>query len=127
MSSFIAMHNQSILNPNNQVYSCCNCRVRNNCPLQHNQATVTNNNDGAEKIYYGLCETNFKERYRNHTSFFRHEKNRNESELSNHIWALKKDKIVPSIKWKILHIVHGKPTSSYCTFSLLTLLGIIEF
>ena len=100
--------------------------MRNDCLLQHKcltpgivyQATVTNNNDDAEKFYYGLRETTFKERYRNHTSSFRHEKNRNETELSNYIWALKKDKIVPSIKWKILRIVRGKPTSSYCRLCL---------
>ena len=70
MASVIAMHNRSILNPNDQVYSCY-CRVRNDCPPQYNcltpeivyQATVTNNNDDAEKIYYRLCETTFKERY----------------------------------------------------------------
>ena len=72
----------------------------------------------AEKIYYGLCETTFKERYQNHTSSFRHEKNRYETEHSNYIWTLKKDKIVPSIKWKILSIVHGKPTRSYCRENL---------
>ena len=105
MVSFIATHNRSILNPNDQVYGC-NCRVRNDCPLQHKcltpriayQATVTNNNDNAEKIYYHLCETTFKVRYQNHTSSFRYEKNRKETQLSNYIWALKKDKIVPSSK-----------------------------
>ena len=61
----------------------------------------------------GLCETAFNERHRNHTSFFRHEKCRNETELCNYIWALKKDKVIPSVKWKILHIVRGKPTSIY--------------
>ena len=83
--------------------------MRNDCPLQHKcltpgivyQATVTNNKDDEEKIYNGLCETAFKEKYRNHTSSFRHEKYRYETELSNNVLALKKDKIVPSIKWKI--------------------------
>ena len=37
------------------------------------------NEDDAEKIYFGLCETAFKKRYQNHTSSFRHEKNRNET------------------------------------------------
>ena len=69
-------------------------------------------------VYYGLCETAFKERCRNHTSSFRHEKNRNETELSNYIWTLKKDKMVPSIKWKTLRIVRGKRTSNYCRLSL---------
>ena len=124
MASLIATHNRSILNPNDQVHDC-NCRVRNECPLQHRcltpgivyQATVTNNKDDVEKIYYGLCEAASKESYRNHRSSFRHEKNRNETELSDHIWALKKDKIVPSIKWKIQRVVRGKPTSNYCRFA----------
>ena len=63
MASFIAIHSQYILNPNVQVYGC-NCRVRNDCPLEHKcltpgivyQATVTNNNDDAKKMYYDLCE-----------------------------------------------------------------------
>ena len=38
--------------------------------------------------------------------------------LSNYIRALKKDNIVPSIKWKILRIVRGKPTSNYCRLCL---------
>ena len=57
MASLIAMHNRFILNSNDQVYGC-NCRVRNDCPLQHkcltpgivSQATVTNNKDNVEKI-----------------------------------------------------------------------------
>ena len=125
MASLLATHNRSILNPNDQVYGC-NCRVRNDCPLQRKcltprivyQATVTSNNNDAERIYYDLCETTFKERYRNHTSSSRHEKNRNETELSDYIWALKKDKMVTSIKWKILSIVRGKPTSNYCRLRL---------
>ena len=80
--------------------------------------SAANNKDDVESIYYGLCETAFKERYRNHTSSFRHEKNRNHTEFSNYIWALKKDKVAPSIKWKILHIVRGKPTSNYCRLCL---------
>ena len=58
MTSLIATHHRSILNPNDQVYGC-NCRVRNDCPLQHKclipgivyQTTVTNNKDDVEKIY----------------------------------------------------------------------------
>ena len=96
--------------------------MRNDCPLQHKclkpgivyQATFTNNKDGVEKICYGLCETAFKESYWNQASSFRHEKNRYETELFHYIWALNKDKIAPSIKWKRLRIVCGKPTISYC-------------
>ena len=100
--------------------------MRSGCPLQHKcltpgivyQATVTSNKDSVERIYYGLCETASKERYRNQASSFRHKKSRNETELSNYILALKKDKIVLSIKWKILRIACGKPTSNYCRLCL---------
>ena len=58
MASLIATHNWSILNPNDQVYGC-NCRVRNDCLLQHKsltpgivyQATLTNSKGDVEKIY----------------------------------------------------------------------------
>ena len=45
-------------------------------------------------------------------------RNRNDRELSNYILALKNDKIVPSIKWKILRIVCGKRRSNYCGLCL---------
>ena len=129
MASLIATHNRCILNPNDQVY-VCNCRVRSDCPLQHKclipgivyEAIVTNNKDDVEKIYYGLCKTALQERYRNS---FRHEKNRNETELSNYIWALKKKKVTFS-KWKILCTVHGKPTSNYCRLCLTEMFFIIN-
>ena len=63
-------------------------------------------------------------------SSFRHEKNRNETELCNYIWALQKDKVVPfcskvfSIKWKTLR--YKKPTSNYCRLSLTEKLFIIK-
>ena len=108
--------------------------MRNDWPLQHKcltpgnvyQATATNNKDDVEKIHCDLCETAFKERYRNHTNSFRHEKKRNETELSNYIWALKKNKIVPTTGWKMLRIVCGKPTSNYCRLCLTKKLFIIN-
>ena len=99
MASLIATYNWPILNPNDQVYGS-NCSVINDCPLQHiyftpgivYQTAVTNNKNDVEKIYHGLCEIAFKERFRNHTSSFRRKKNRNETKLSNYIYALKKEK-----------------------------------
>ena len=48
------------------------------------QATVTT---GLKtETYIGLTATQFKARYRNHLMLFRHEKRRNETELSKHLW-----------------------------------------
>ena len=59
-------------------------------------------------------------------SSFRHEKNRNETELSYYIWALTEDKIAPSINWKILPIFCGKLTSNCCRLCLTEKILIIN-
>ena len=40
--------------------------------------------------------------------------------------GIKKDKMVPSIKWKILRIVRGKAASNYCRLCLTEKLFIIN-
>ena len=50
------------------------------------QATVTTGDE--KETYVRLTATQFKARYRNHLMSFRHEKRRNETELSKHLWQL---------------------------------------
>ena len=83
------------------------CRKKSDCPLEGKclqtnviyQATVTT--ETATETYVGLA-TNFKERYRNHKTSFRHSKRRNETELSKYVWNLQNEKKPFQIKWKIL-------------------------
>ena len=64
-----------ILQPNKNNTWGCNYRVKNNCPLENKcltativyKATVMNNANDESKFYYGVSETPFKERFRNHT------------------------------------------------------------
>ena len=63
------------------------------------QATVTT--ETTTETYVGLA-TNFKERYRNHKTSFRHSNRRNETELSKHVWNLQDAKKPFLINWKIL-------------------------
>jgi len=75
----------------------CNCRKKDQCLLEGKclasnvvyQAAVTT--ETPTDSYVGLA-TNFKERYRNHTSSFRHQNKRHETELSKHMWTLKDNK-----------------------------------
>ena len=55
----------------------------------------------ATETYVGLA-TNFKERYRNHKTSFRHSKRSNETQLSKYVWNLQNEKKTFQIKWKIL-------------------------
>ena len=77
------------------------------CPLQGNcvkenvvyQAAVAT--ETTTETYVGLA-SNFKERYRNHQTSFRHPSKRNETELSKYIWDLKDRKKSFHVKWRIL-------------------------
>ena len=109
MGSIISAHNQRWLTPNNSSFGC-NCRNKSNCPLEEKcltpkviyQADVTNDVDDEYKFYYGLTETSFKERFRNHTKSFNHRQYQNETELSKYIWTLKHQNKTPTIKWEII-------------------------
>ncbi len=63
------------------------------------KATVTS--ALGEKQYHGLCETDFKARYNNHTHSFNNIKKKTATELSKYVWKLKADKIKHNISWGI--------------------------
>ena len=73
-------------------------RLKTTCPLQGNcqisnviyRAEVRNSTTGQSNFYIGLTERPFKERYYNHTQSFRKKKHRHDTELSRHIWKLKR-------------------------------------
>ena len=80
MSSIISAHNCSTFNPPKTSFGC-NCQKRSLCLLQNKclkpnivyQSGVTNNVDGEGRVYLGLSETPFKNRYHNHVRDFNNE------------------------------------------------------
>ncbi|PIK42409.1 hypothetical protein BSL78_20735 [Apostichopus japonicus] len=100
MRSIINSHNNRLLSQNKLrpqlAQRICNCRVKLNCPLNGNclvssviyRADVTTGDD--TKSYIGLSSGPFKQRYSNHSKSFRHERYEKETELSKHIWDLKR-------------------------------------
>lgn len=111
MSTFVKKHNHKVLNPKTTTTeNGCNCRSKKNCPLDNNclspslvyKASVTTKDDTAGKIYIGLTEGTFKQRYNQHTLSLRNKKYANSTELSKHIWTLKDNKIEYTINWSIL-------------------------
>lgn len=122
-------HNKRILHSSKRDYDpkdntvnkkSCNCRQTNSCPLNGNclqssviyQATVKRNDNNTSQTYIGLTENDFKTRFRNHTSSFRHAKHRNSTELSKHIWTLKDNNIDYSISWRIISSCSSYNSSS---------------
>ena len=108
IASIIKAHNKQISTSGTGTDPItCNCRKKDLCPLQGNcQATniiynaeVKENNNS--QLYIGLTEPPFKVRYNNHTQSFKHEKHQNSTELSKHIWQLKRNKTPFTINWSI--------------------------
>ena len=93
ISSIIASHSKSILRPKAKEY-VCNCRNGELYPLQNQcltpgiiyEAIVVNNSGDKKRVYFGASDTTLKERYRNHTRDFNHERYSKCTELSKYIW-----------------------------------------
>ena len=58
--------------------------------------------DNAQVYYVGITGGTFKERYGNHKKSFKHEKYSKDTELSKHIWDLKKRGTQYEITWEIM-------------------------
>ena len=114
MKTIISTHNKKILSqdtatpgPTQQQERTCNCRKKPECPLEGKclqpnvvyQASVTT--EATNESYVGLA-SNFKDRYRNHMTSFRHANRRNETELSKYIWTLKDARKPFRVQWKVL-------------------------
>ena len=105
MSSIIKQHNVKILSVESNEKRSCNCRNKECCPLEGYclrecmvyEAKVSTDNNF--KLYYGICEGEFKSRFYNHTKSFRDR--RNETELSKYIWQLKDESKSYNIRWII--------------------------
>ena len=105
----------------------CNCRQRENCPTEGKcltksvvyKAEVTTTDDNAKQTYIGVTANDFKTRYRNHLKSLRNEKYKHETELSKHVWNLKKENRQFSIRWAIVkQIPAGRNGKRKCTLCL---------
>ena len=70
ISSIIAGHNKSLIQPQITKYEC-NCRVKNTPNLIY-RADVENKINDEKNIYFGYAATTFKERFGNHKKDFNH-------------------------------------------------------
>ena len=110
IQSIINTHNKKIINQrNDKNENKCNCHNKDECPMQNEclsenivyKASVKSTNT-REQTYIGISETTFKKRYANHKKSFNHDKYRNDTELSKHVWAIKDKGEVPEVKWEIV-------------------------
>ena len=135
MGSIIKNHNKKILNNNSTSQNRCNCRKKDQCPLDNNclitsviyKANVTTDKDNTGKNYIGLTEGTFKQRYTQHNLTFRKRKYASRTELEKHIWKLKDNEENYKISWSIISSASTyNNISKRCTLRLTEKLHIIK-
>ena len=108
MGAIIATHNTKMLAPApvcNTPTKSCNCRANTVCPLNGEcltecfvyKASVLVSG-GPNRVYYGATEGTFKSWYYNHTKSFRMEQYSRDTELSKHMWELKRNGLDANIR-----------------------------
>ena len=104
IKSVINTYNMKVLNNTTEITESCNCRNKNNCPLDGKfltshiiyEAQITSNQlNYKQKFYIGTTKTGFKHRFINHTKSFNIEHYKNETELSKEYWTIRRNHFTP--------------------------------
>ena len=89
-----------VLNNTAETEESCNCRNKNNCPLDEKRLTpniiyeaqiTLNQLNYKQKIYIGTSETDFKHSFNNHAKSYNLEHNENGMELSKEYRTIKRN------------------------------------
>ena len=101
------------------------CPLENKCLTPRVIYVITLNT--SRKVYIGLSDTPFKERYSNHKRDFRNMRYEKSTELSKYIWSLLESGIEFRIYWKILSQVKGMTKRDYCSLCLTGKLWLLHY
>ena len=121
ISSFIWGHNKNLLNPI-VTQQDCNCQTREDCPLQNQckyylniiyRADVHCGANGDYKLCFGIAQTPFKGRFRNHSINFNHKQYIKSTELYKYIWPLRDAGTRYTNNWSIIAKVKGSTKINY--------------
>ena len=112
ISTIIKSHNRKLTSKTPTIAEKsgkeCNCRKPEECPMSGKclssqivyKATVKS--EASSVLYVGLAGGTFKERFSNHKKAMNNERYSKETELSKHIWGLKKGNRDYEVTWSIL-------------------------
>eukprot|EP00111_Clytia_hemisphaerica_P012693 TCONS_00037353-protein len=84
--------------------------------------------DHEKKVYIGLTEKEFKQRYNGHKLSITNVKYKNKTTLSTYVWSLKDKNVLPNLKWSIMKRVKSySNTSKVCRLCLQEKLEILRY
>ena len=119
--------------PNTSNEKLCDCRDKSACPVG-NACQQKSLAYGAEITtpnvtfpYIGITKPEFKKRFHNHQTSFRHEEYRSSTELSKKVWELKDNNQDFTISWKVIKKAFPhRGVGEHCDLCLTEKLLIIE-
>ena len=132
---FTQWHNHKVLNdkPSKTGINNCNCHNKDTRPLPDSchtkwivyQAKIDCDIAVYKQKYY--VGSSVKDRFEHHKKWFNHVKHKNDTELSQEFWQVKKRNGAPKITWKIIRICcFCNPNSKHCFLCLNEIYGIAK-
>ena len=123
VGNIIKSHNEKLINSSSHHEQPCNCRKKEDCPLQGklrieniNYKYIASTSGHPDKFYLGSAEGDLKKRFYNHISSFKNETPMNKTILAKYVLEQKqRHNITPAIKWYIFKSV---PSYSGCMLCL---------
>ena len=135
LSQIIKQHNKNVSNKKEKQTNSCNCRNKNECPLNGNckgqnviyNCTVSTTQTFKQRVYLGIAEGHWKQRLYNHRQSFKDKKHKNDTALSSYLWDLKENhNQIPKLTWSIVRFAPGySKISKRCLLCLHEKLSII--
>lgn len=136
IGTIIKNHNAKISSPPVQETRNCNCRKKNECPLNGEcqkssviyKCSVTAP-DFPDKVYIGLTEKDFKTRWNSHKQSLTNNKYKNSTALSSYVWDLKeKHNAIATLKWSIIkHAKSYNVNARSCSLCLQEKFEILQY
>ena len=113
LGNIIKSNNKKLISSNNQIILPCNCRKKEECPLEGKCRAndivckcIASATGFPNKVYLGTAQEEFKNWFYNHNTSFKNKPERNETNLVNHVWDLKlKHSVMLILKCLILKSV----------------------
>ena len=116
VSQIIKEHNRNVSNKKEKQTNPCNCRNKNECPLNGNcklqsviyKCTVSATQTFKQRVYLGIAEGNWKQRLYNHRQSFKDKTHKNDTTLSSYLLDLKENcNQILKLAWSIVRFTPG--------------------
>ena len=121
VAHIIKKHNQGISSCKKKPKPSCKCKNKAKCPINgkcHVQnvvykCTVSATPNFSKRVYLGVAEGDWKQRFYNHKKSMKKKSYRNDTILSSYLWDLReKHNVFPTLAWPVVKSVRGYSNAS---------------